>query len=141
MIFYKNVLISTILSALILLAIVGGVMFYYRSTQLYPPTINDCPDNYILNSVGKCERTSLVTDPTTDGWSTNGPPNTDEGKKNAAYGQKAFLDSNSCALLSFADNSYLLPGSSEGSGICNKKRVAEYCGATWDGITNNYSIC
>ena len=138
MIFYKNVLISTVLSALILLAIVGGVMFYYRSTQIYPPIINDCPDNYTLNSAGRCVRSSLVT-LRTDSNET-GPGITDAAKTNPAYGQKAF-DTSTCASLSFADDSYLLPGSSDGSGICNKKRVAEYCGATWDGITNNYSIC
>ena len=46
MIFYKNVLISTILSALILIAIVGGIMFYFKNSQVYPPVIDACPDYY-----------------------------------------------------------------------------------------------
>jgi hypothetical protein len=116
MIFYKNVLISTILSAIILIAIVGGIMFYFKNKEIYPPVIDACPDYYNLDaSTNMCMRTSALGD----------PPSTSSG----------------CMSINFSDQSYLLPGSSVGSGICNKRDKATYCGATWDGITNNFSIC
>ena len=115
MIFYKNVLISTILSAILLVGIVGGVMFYFKNKQVYPPVINACPDYYNLDASNNCIRTSAWGDPPTS--------------------------SVGCSILNFSDQSYLLPGSNAGSGICNKKDKATLCGVTWDGITNNFSIC
>jgi hypothetical protein len=112
MIFYKNVLISTILSAILFVAIVGGVMYYYKNKQIYPPVISACPDFYNLDGSNNCIRTAA--------W----PVGTSE-----------------CSTLNFSDLSYLLPGTKTGSGICNKKNMATTCGVTWDGITNNSSIC
>lgn len=116
MIFYKNVLISTILSAILLIAIVGGIMFYFKNMQVYPPVISACPDYYNLD------------------------PSSNLCIRSGAYEDSIDLDP-SCMSLDFSGNSYLLPGSSVGSGICNKKDKANLCGATWDGITNNFSIC
>ena len=114
MIFYKNVLISTILSALILIAIVGGIMFYFKNSQVYPPVIDACPDYYNFDaSTNMCNRTTALDSPPTTG----------------------------CNSINFTAKSYLLPGASAGSGICNKRDKATLCGATWDGITNNFSIC
>ncbi len=116
MIFYKNAFISAILSALLLIAIIGAVMFYLKNKQVYPPTISACPDYYDLDaSTNMCTRSLAWGDPPT-----------------GATG---------CESLDFTGQSYLLPGSSKGSGICNKKDKSEYCGVTWDGITNNFSIC
>jgi len=118
MIFYKNVLISTILSALLLIAIVGAVMFYLKNKQEFPPAIGACPDYYDLDaSTNMCNRTPAWGEPPESAGTTN------------------------CMTIDFTQQSYLLPGSSEGSGICNKKDIATKCGVTWDGITNNFSIC
>jgi hypothetical protein len=115
MIFYKNVFISAVLSAILLIAIIGGVMYFLKNKEVYPPVINSCPDFYNLDSSNNCIRSTA--------WGS--PPSGSTG----------------CSILNFSDQSYLLPGSNEGSGICNKKNKAEYCGVTWDGITNNFSIC
>jgi len=118
MIFYKNIFISAILSAIILIVIIGLIMYYLKSKEVYPPVINACPDYYNLDaSTNMCIRTSA--------WSESSIPTGSTG----------------CESLDFTGQSYLLTGSSKGSGICNKKDKAEYCGVTWDGITNNFSIC
>ena len=115
MIFYKNVLISTILSAILLIAIVGGIMFFFKNKEIYPPVIDACPDYYNLDaSTNTCIWTPALGDPPTDP---------------------------SCLSIKFTDPKYLVPGASVGSGICNKRDKATLCGATWDGITNNFSIC
>ena len=116
MIFYKNVLISTILSAILLIAIVGAIMFFFKNNEIYPPVIDACPDYYNFDaSTNMCNRTTAL-DP---------PPTTSSG----------------CNSINFTTSQYLLPGASVGSGICNKRDKATLCGATWDGITNNFSIC
>ena len=118
MIFYKNIFISAILSAIILIVIIGLIMYYLKSKEVYPPVIGACPDFYNLDaSTNMCTRTTAWDDASIPTGSTG------------------------CESLDFTGQSYLLPGSSKGSGICNKKDKAEYCGVTWDGITNNFSIC
>jgi hypothetical protein len=43
--------------------------------------------------------------------------------------------------IDFSSNMYRLPGSGKNSGICTKKKMAQDCKITWDGLTNNYTIC
>jgi hypothetical protein len=118
MVFYKNVLMSVVITALVLLAIIGAVMYYLRNKQEYPAIIDGCPDYYNLDpSTNTCLRSSAWDAPPASAGTTN------------------------CMTIDFKEQSYLLPGSSEGSGICNKKNIAQNCGVTWDGITNNFSIC
>jgi hypothetical protein len=105
-------LISTILSAIILLAIVGFFMYQNKNKSTYPPTLTECPDYYSLNDKGLC----------------------------VSNGTYTIIDS-SCNYIDFSSNMYKLPGSGKNSGICNKKKKAQECKITWDGLTNNYTIC
>ena len=111
MIFYKNIFVSTILSVIILLVIVGVIMYNSKDTQIFPPILSFCPDYYNLDN-GICVNTGI--------WNT---ANTE------------------CNNLNFNDPKYTVLGTGIDSGLCAKKTVATDCRITWDGITNNYSIC
>jgi hypothetical protein len=113
MIFYKNIFISAILSAIILLVIIAVVMYYTKKKQIFPPTISSCPDYYNINDNGECVNGET--------WTL-----TDESK---------------CNFINFETEEYTIQGTGPTSGICLKKRWADGCGISWDGITNNYSIC
>jgi hypothetical protein len=112
MIYYKNLLISTILSAILLLAIVAIIIYTTKDKVLYPPIISDCPDYYNLNDAGKCINTGV--------WK-----NTES----------------SCDIIDFSGNIYGAAGTDKTSGLCKKKLKAQDCKITWDGVTNNFSIC
>ena len=114
-------LISTILSVVIFLGIVAYMMYYSKSKQIFPATISDCPDYYDIND-NICVSSSSI-------WS----------------GLPA-----GCETIDFIEGSYLsgttpitynTPGKSASSGMCAKKLKAKSCGITWDGITNDTSIC
>ena len=114
MIFYKNVLISTILSAILLLGIVAVVMYYTKNKQIYPPILSRCPDFYNLDVNNKCVNSGV--------WD----------KDKLLTG---------CDYMDFSGNAYNVQGTGAMSGLCEKQKWANDCKVSWDGITNNYSIC
>jgi hypothetical protein len=111
MIFYKNVFISTILSVILLLGIVVVVMYYTNNKQIYPPILSRCPDFYNLNDNNLCVNSGV--------WN----------------------ETSGCDYMDFSGNEYNVQGVGPTSGLCKKKEWASGCKVTWDGITNNYSIC
>ena len=115
-------LISTILSVVLFLGILAYVMYNAKSVQIFPATISDCPDYYDINSDNLCVMNTNV-------WS--GVP---DGCGSIDFKKGTFASGNNTL-------SYTTPGKSASSGICAKKLKAQSCGITWDGITNNTSIC
>ena len=112
-------LISTILSVVIFLGLIGYLMYTSKTNQIYPATINDCPDFYDLDSNNKCIANTTV-------WNNSLPAG--------------------CNTIDFIDGSYdsvtyKAPGKTINSGICAKKLKSQECKITWDGITNDNSIC
>ena len=114
-------LISTILSVILLLGIVGYIIYSSKSKQIYPVSINDCPDYYSMNANNKCVADAAV-------WTI---PSSNTNKCNNID----FVNG------SYNDISYNSPGKTANSGACAKKSVSNFCGITWDGITNDNSIC
>ena len=114
MIFYKNVFISTILSVILLLGIIAVTMYYTNKKQIYPPILSKCPDFYNLNDSNVCVNSGV--------WN------------------RAAL-SRGCDYMDFSGNEYNIQGIGPTSGLCKKKEWASECKVSWDGITNNYSIC
>ncbi len=113
-------LISTILSVVIFLGIIAIMMYRSKTQQIYPATINDCPDFYDLDSNNNCIAN-------TDVWNNVELPT-------------------SCTSIDFMNGtynevSYKAPGKALNSGMCAKKQKSQDCKITWDGITNNNSIC
>jgi len=114
MIFYKNIFISAILSAIILLAIVAFIIYYYKDQEVYPPSVSNCPDYYNVDSESnECVNTGV--------WQLD--------------------NTEMCERLDFSEDKYLVPGTDSTSGLCAKKNKANECNITWDGLTNNSTIC
>ena len=113
--FYKQVIIVAIVILIISLAVIGTILAKSDSDNAFPPTINECPDFYKLNSDSKCEALKVVYDTSKTG----------------------------CDIIDFTDDTknYLNPGVGPDSGACAKKETSNECGITWDGITNNPDIC
>ena len=111
--FYKSLLIGTLVSLIIVLAIMGVILGNYSSNQNFPPEHSMCPDYYTINSSNVCKVNSDI-------YST----------------VKA-----DCMNKNFNDAVYSIGGTGPLSGLCKKKQWANDCGVSWDGITNNADIC
>jgi len=111
--FYKSLLIGTIASLIIVLAIMGVILANQNKTIVYPPEINNCPDYYTVSASNNCVLNSTI-------YSTVDP---------------------TCSNKNFSENIYNANGTGPLSGLCEKKKWANNCGVTWDGITNNPDIC
>ena len=100
-------------------------MYKGKGNQIYPAVLSPCPDYYSLDTLGKC----------------NANPNIWKIPDNSMSKVKSKLSSSflACNSVDFSGNS--LPGTGPSSGLCNMKTWANECGVTWDGITNNSSIC
>ena len=126
MIFYKNMLISTILSVVIFVGIIGYMMYSSKNNQIFPATINDCPDYYDIDSSNNvCIANTNVWNRLTDNTCSS------IDFKNGSY--KAYRQ--------YPSKKYNAPGKGKFGGVCIKKKKAVSCGITWDGITNDTSIC
>lgn len=111
--FYKSLLIGTIVSLIIVLAIMGVIMSQSTKTQSFPAEIGMCPDYYTIMSDNSCKINSSI-------YSTT---NAD------------------CMNKNFSDTSFNVGGTGSLSGLCSKKNWANNCKVSWDGITNNAEIC
>ena len=118
MIFYKNLFISVILSVLLILVIMAIVMYRSKHKQIYPPVFQPCPDYYNTDACGNCILNSSI-------WSI-GP---DTSKRTQM----------SCSNVNFSGLTN--PGIGPSSALCTKQQWAQDCFVSWDGITNNSSIC
>jgi hypothetical protein len=119
MIFYKNLFYSVILSAFLLLGIIAYVMYKQNATQLYPPTINSCPDYYAHDPTGICIANDKI-------WTD-------------VDGLSSLRTNLTCNNVDFSGNK--VAGMSKKSSLCSKKQWAEDCGVTWDGVTDNRMLC
>ncbi len=111
--FYKLTIIIAIIHLILFLAILGVIMSYSRTEQIYPGQISTCPDFY-----------------TFDGSFCNANRN--------IY---TFSSDSNCDSLDMTLNTYKPPGTDAHSGLCAKKNKAQECKISWDGITNNSDIC
>ena len=118
--------ISTILSVIILLSIIGYMMYKSKTKQIYPATINDCPDFYDLNDDNKCIANTFVWNDFTPGSDCN----------TIDFKSGSYMN-----LITNVDVSYNAPGNKKNSGKCAKKLKSQECEITWDGITNTKTIC
>jgi hypothetical protein len=111
--FYRSLLIGTLVSLIIVLAIMGVILSNSSKDVPFPPQFGMCPDYYTISSDNKCKINSNIY-----------------SNVNA-----------DCMNKSFDDTKYTMPGTGPLSGLCEKKKWANTCGVSWDGITNNSNIC
>jgi hypothetical protein len=111
--FYKSLLIGTLVSLIIVLAIMGVILGNSAKEQTFPPEYSTCPDYYTISSGNQCKINSTI-----------------------------YSNSNAdCMNKSFDASNFQVGGTGPLSGLCAKKQWAKTCGVTWDGITNNSDIC
>ena len=110
--FYTGLLLGTVITVILTLALVGYCMYLAKGKSQYPPSIADCPDNYIMDTSGNCNAPSSLLNSDSD-----------------------------CLLQNFSNAPYLEGGTNFDSGNCKKKLWADKCNVNWDGITNNGDIC
>ena len=110
--YYKIITIIAIVILIICLILVGIVISKSSKKSIFPPNVSKCPDFYRYED-GVCNsiRTTGVT-----------------------Y-------TGSCDIIDFSDSKYSNPGMGPTSGMCEKKKKADSCNITWDGITNNTEVC
>jgi hypothetical protein len=109
----KIIFVSTIIILVVTLSLVGYILSITQKKYVYPPHLNECPDYYELNSFGECyDKYEL--------FHTQG---------------------NKCYSENFNELNYKIAGTSEYSGLCNKKQWSIDCDVPWDGITNNKDLC
>jgi len=121
MIFYRNLFISVILSALLFLAVLAYFMYKQNLTHVYPPIEQTCPDFYSLNTAtNKCEANQV--------WGFQ-----------SGQTYTSTRTTLNCPSVEFTGAN--VGGMGAKSTLCTKKKWAEDCGVTWDGITNNNMIC
>ena len=113
MVFYKSLLIGTLVSLIIVLAIMGVIMSNSSKKTTFPAEYGMCPDYYTINSENVCRINSDIYS------SVNAD----------------------CMNKSFNDSKFKVGGTGPVSGLCKKKEWANTCGVSWDGITNNSDIC
>jgi hypothetical protein len=111
--FYKSILILAVLSLIIILSIFGVILSNMSKKQIYPANISKCPDYYSLVS-GTCVSNETI------------------------YSKSNEL---SCSNFDYEKEEYNVSGMGPSSGLCLKKKWANDCGVSWDGITNNSNIC
>jgi hypothetical protein len=110
--FYTTLFVSTMIFLVVILCIIGYFMSISKKKQTYPPSIADCPDYYSLNSNGSCK-----------------------------IGANIKASDIMCNSEDFKQDKYKKEGYDFTSGLCAKKMWANKCEVTWDGITNNDSLC
>ncbi len=111
--FYKSLLIGTLVSLIIVLAIMGVMLGNSTKSDKFPPQYSTCPDYYTIGTGDICKINSTI-----------------------------YSSSNAdCMNKSFSDSKYIIGGTGPLSGLCEKKKWANTCGVAWDGITNNSEIC
>ena len=117
MLYYKNLFISVILSVLLLLVIMAVIMQTSKNKQIYPAVTQTCPDYYYMDG-SMCIMNESI-------WAIR-----------ATESKQTTLSCNK-ANFTLLNN----PGIGPSSAMCSKKKWASDCSVTWDGITNNSSIC
>ncbi len=111
--FYKTTLIVAIVHLILFLAILGSIMLYNKTEKLYPSELPTCPDFYTFDG-SYCNANSSIY---------------------------SFPTGNNCSNILMNSAEFSVPGTNENSGLCSKKTIATDCKISWDGITNNSSIC
>ncbi len=107
--FNSIVMIVAIVMLIVSLTMIGIALKNQKNNVTFPPVISDCPDYY--TSTKNPEGTDYICN-RNDSLSTN--------------------DNTECNTFDNSHTKFKGVG-----GLCEKKKWANNCGVTWDGVTNN----
>ena len=120
--FQKTVLTVAIIVFILLLIFIGSVLYQNKYGSAFPPFVSNCPDYWL-------DMEKTVTNVNSD--------DSDNSKSNIKCYNVKNLGNASCdKVMDFTTDFW------QGStGDCRKYKWAKGCDLTWDGITNNTTIC
>ena len=107
--FNSIVMIVAIVMLIISLTMIGIALKNQKNNVTFPPVISDCPDYY--TSVKNSEGTDYLCN---------------------LYRNLSTNDDTECKTFDNSHTKFKGVG-----GLCEKKKWANKCGVTWDGVTNN----
>jgi len=116
--FQSIVMIVATVILIFALATIGVALSNLNSDIKYPPVIADCPDYWSISK--------NPVDPNNDSSQT--PEFTCNNDKELGQDN----DVVGCTVFNSSDSKYKGIG-----GLCQKKKWADKCDITWDGVTNN----
>ena len=130
---FQNRIVNILGILLIICLVIFFVMiFYINREQKFPPVIGQCPD-YWLSSKYFDNKDNL--DMIEDVLIKNELEN-DKEDKSKCVNVKNIGNPNCSKIMDFNEVPY-----NTTNGLCAKYKWAKDCDLTWDGITNNKSIC
>lgn len=116
--FQRIVLLTAVVIFIIFMIFIGTVLYKNKYSTVFPPIISSCPDYWIDQQTGSPSS------------------NIDTPNKQACFNTKNLGNTSCSKTMDFSENYW------QGSiGECRKYKWAKECDLTWDGITNNPSIC
>ena len=126
--FQQIVLTIAIILFIIMLVFIGSVLYNEQYGKEYPPVISDCPDYWVDKSI--------TVDTDKDGDSSSDDPSDENTAVGKCYNVKNLGNVSCDKVMDFTTDFW------QGStGDCRKYKWAKGCDLTWDGITNNTTIC
>lgn len=118
--FQKIVLTVALIVFILLIMFIGSVLYQNKYTSAFPPVVASCPDYWL-------DKESNATNPIDDS----------QDKTYGSCFNIKNLGNPSCSKeMNFNGDEW-----SGSDGNCRKYKWAKGCDLTWDGITNNDSIC
>ena len=133
--FQTNVIKIVGISLLISVIIFSIMIFFINREEKFPPVIADCPDYWITSKLFDNDNNLNIIE--------NGHVRREVKKMNLSNNSESQcvnvknLGSKYCSKIMNFNN---IPYSST-DGNCAKYKWATSCDLTWDGITNNNSVC
>ncbi len=120
--FQKIVATIAIIIFIILMIFIASVLYNNKYGVAFPPTVSECPDYWL-------DKQKTI--------------NSDESMGNEnAHTKQSCLNIKNLGKSSCLKNMDFTGDFWQGStGDCNKYKWAKSCDLTWDGITNNTSLC
>tara|TARA_B100001769_G_scaffold271658_2_gene264819 strand:+ start:8611 stop:8958 length:348 start_codon:yes stop_codon:yes gene_type:complete len=106
--FNSIVMIVATVILILTLTMIGVALKNQKNLMSFPPIISECPDYYEIGVIGQ------------------------DTICNKKSGLDISKDIETCNKLKISNASYQGTG-----GLCEKRKWAENCGVTWDGVTNN----
>jgi hypothetical protein len=120
--FQKIVATIAIIIFIILMIFIASVLYNNKYGVEFPPTVSECPDYWL-----DMQKTVNSSGDMGDG---------DSQTQQSCFNVKNLGKSSCSKRMDFTGDFW------QGStGSCNKNKWAKGCDLTWDGITNNISIC
>lgn len=130
---FQNRIVNILGILLIICLVIFFIMiFNINREQKFPPVIGQCPDYWLSSKYfNNKENLDLIDDVL-----IKNELEKDEGDKSKCVNVKNIGNPNCSKIMDFNEVPY-----NTTNGLCAKYKWAKDCDLTWDGITNNKSIC